>query len=106
MMHRSRALSWLIALLMVALMLALPMLALAQPGNDVGDVIATLVSSAFSLVCCIGWFVLNIAILIWVFQDANKRGVNGLLWALIVFFAGIVGLLLYFALGRSSGKRY
>jgi hypothetical protein len=105
MRSRVQLLARLVPLLVLLAMLALPMLALGQPGNDATDVFGALVSSAFSLVCCIGWFVLNIAILIWVYRDANRYGANGLLWALIVFFAGIVGLLLYFALGRNSGSR-
>jgi len=41
------------------------------------------------------WFVIGILILIWVYQDAESRGMNGLLWAIIVFFLSIVGLILY-----------
>lgn len=41
------------------------------------------------------WFVIGILILIWVYQDAESRGMDGLLWALIVFFLNIIGLILY-----------
>ena len=41
------------------------------------------------------WFVLGILILIWVYQDAESRGMNGLLWAIIVFFLSVIGLLIY-----------
>lgn len=43
----------------------------------------------------LAWFVIGILILIWVYQDAESRGMNGLLWAVIVFFLSIIGLILY-----------
>lgn len=41
------------------------------------------------------WFVIGILILIWVYRDAESRGMDGLLWALIVFLLNIIGLILY-----------
>ena len=41
------------------------------------------------------WFLIGILILIWVYQDAESRGMDGLLWAIIVFFLNIIGLILY-----------
>jgi uncharacterized membrane protein YhaH (DUF805 family) len=86
--------------LVVGLLLALPLAVFAQ-SDDAGMAFG-LASSALSLVCCVAWFIINIFILIWVYNDANKRGANGLLWALIVLVAGILGLLLYFAVGRNQ----
>ena len=40
-------------------------------------------------------FALLIAILVWVYRDAEKRGMNGVLWALVVFVGHIVGLVIY-----------
>jgi RNA polymerase subunit RPABC4/transcription elongation factor Spt4 len=37
-----------------------------------------------------------IAITVWVYKDAEKRGMSGALWALVVFFAHLIGLLVYF----------
>lgn len=51
------------------------------------------------VVIWIVWLVLAI----WVYKDAKKRGMNGILWALIVFFLGIIGLIIYL-LVRSSNK--
>ena len=47
------------------------------------------------------WFVIGILILIWVYQDAESRGMDGLLWALIVFFLNIIGLVLYLVVRES-----
>jgi hypothetical protein len=38
---------------------------------------------------------ISVSLTIWVFQDANKRGMNGIIWGLVVFIAGLIGLVLY-----------
>ena len=86
--------------MVIGFMLALPLVAMAQ--DDGGGMFGALFASATSLICCVAWFVVNIAILIWVYQDANKRGANGILWAIIILIAGLLGLLLYFAVGRNQ----
>ena len=48
---------------------------------------ATLVS----LVLLIIW----IFVIVWVYRDAESRGMNGILWALLVFIGNIIGLLIY-----------
>lgn len=40
-------------------------------------------------------FALLIVILVWVYRDAEQRGMNGVLWALIVFIGHLVGLVIY-----------
>ena len=41
-------------------------------------------------------FVVNIAILVWVARDAKARGIdNAVAWMLLVFFAGVPGLVIY-----------
>lgn len=43
-----------------------------------------------------------IAIPLWVYSDAKQHSDQSpLLWALVAFFGGILGLLLYFLLGRN-----
>ena len=42
------------------------------------------------------WIVLGI----WVYRDAGKRGMSGILWFLIVFFLGIIGLIIYFVVRK------
>ena len=36
-----------------------------------------------------------IAVVVWVYRDAEKRGLNGAVWALVVFFAHVIGLVIY-----------
>jgi hypothetical protein len=40
-------------------------------------------------------FVIWIVIIFWVYNDAERRGMSGILWALLVFIGNIVGLLIY-----------
>lgn len=40
--------------------------------------------------------IISVAIGIWVYKDANKRGMSGVMWLLIVMVAGLVGLIIYF----------
>jgi RNA polymerase subunit RPABC4/transcription elongation factor Spt4 len=42
-----------------------------------------------------------IAVVVWVYKDAEKRGLAGVLWALLVFFTHFIGLIIY-VLIRSS----
>jgi len=42
-----------------------------------------------------------IAVIVWVYRDAESRGMGGAVWALIVFFTHLIGLLVY-AVVRSS----
>jgi len=41
-------------------------------------------------------FLVWVAIIVWVYKDAERRGMSGPLWALIVFFVHLIGLLIYF----------
>ena len=36
-----------------------------------------------------------LAVVVWIYRDAEQRGMNGVLWALLVFVGNIVGLLIY-----------
>jgi len=47
--------------------------------------------SIFSLVLLVLW----IAVIVWVYRDAERRGMNGVLWALLVLIGSIIGLLIY-----------
>ncbi|TLZ51636.1 MAG: zinc ribbon domain-containing protein [Methanobacteriota archaeon] len=33
---------------------------------------------------------------IWVYRDAESRGMNGVLWLLVVLVAGLIGIIIYF----------
>jgi RNA polymerase subunit RPABC4/transcription elongation factor Spt4 len=51
------------------------------------------------------WGLIQIGLAIWVGFDANRRGLNGLLWGLLVFFTGIVGLIVYLLIGPTMAQR-
>jgi hypothetical protein len=36
-----------------------------------------------------------IVVMVWVFRDAESRGMNGLLWALLIFVGNVIGLIIY-----------
>lgn len=46
---------------------------------------------SFSLLFVIIW----LAVILWVYKDAERRRMSGLLWALLVFIGNLVGLLIY-----------
>lgn len=39
--------------------------------------------------------VLWIAVILWIYRDAESRGMNGLLWALLVFIGNLIALIVY-----------
>lgn len=50
------------------------------------------------------FLVFAIVLPLWVYSDAQENSPHsGMLWALVVFFSGIVGLILYVILGRQTG---
>lgn len=63
--------------------------------ND-GDAAGCLACGGFFLALSVGLFVANIAMLVWVARDARNRGMDGaVLWMLLVFFTGPIGLIIY-----------
>lgn len=91
----TRSLAALCVVILIALVvLAAPSgLALAQRGN--GDVAASIAGAGISLLCCPAWFIINILLLVWVYNDAKNRGENGAMWALIVLVGGIIGIIFW-----------
>jgi len=47
--------------------------------------------SVFSLVLLVIW----ILVIVWVYRDAERRGMNGILWALLVLIGNLIGLIIY-----------
>jgi hypothetical protein len=45
---------------------------------------------------------LQIVLAFWVGMDANRRGMNGLLWGLLVLFTFVVGLLVYLIVAQTT----
>lgn len=61
--------------------------------------------SAFAglfLVFLLLWLVFAIVLPVWVYSDAQQHSDDSpLLWALVAFFGGILGFLLYLIIGRN-----
>jgi len=47
------------------------------------------------LMCLAMWFIIAILIMVWVYKDAESRGMSGVLWLIIVFFLSWIGLIIY-----------
>jgi len=54
--------------------------------------------SIFSIALLIIW----ILVIVWVYRDAERRGMNGVLWALLVLIGSIIGLLIYLIVRSDS----
>ncbi len=63
-----------------------------------GSSLFSLTNSMLSLALLFIW----IFVIVWVYRDAERRGMNGVLWALLVFIGNIIGLLIYLIV-RSDG---
>jgi len=50
-------------------------------------------------------FIVWILVAVWVYKDAKKRKENAALWAIIVFIAGLIGILIWIALRPPIGGR-
>jgi len=55
-------------------------------------------NSMLSLALLIIW----IFVIVWVYRDAERRRMNGLLWALLVLIGNIIGLLIYLIVRSDS----
>ncbi len=63
-------------------------------------IIANLCILAFICIFQIIVLIVIIGLAIWVFKDASSKGQNGLLWAALVFFTGVLGLIIYLVLRK------
>ncbi len=54
------------------------------------------------LVIPLVWFIIAILICIWVYRDAEERGMNGVLWLLIILITGIIGFILYLIIRKEK----
>ena len=53
------------------------------------------------------WFIIFLVIGYFVYQDANKRGMNGLLWWILIIIpmVGIIALVIYVILRETSSQK-
>jgi len=45
--------------------------------------------------CVVIWFIIGILICVWVYRDAQSRGMSGVLWLIVVLLTGLIGLIIY-----------
>ncbi len=58
-------------------------------------------AGAVALLVAILVFVVTVAMIVWTYKDAQKNSSHpAFLWAIVVFLAPLLGLVLYFLLGR------
>jgi hypothetical protein len=57
----------------------------------------------FLFILSLLFLALWIAVIVWVYRDAEKRGMNGFLWALLVFIGNLLALIIYLIV-RFEGK--
>ena len=100
MMRRYRERATLATIFSMALFLILPLVALAQDDGSGLAIFGSLVSCLIGLVALGVW----IAVTVWTYRDAQARGENGILWAVIVFFLGLIGLVIWLVV-RSNKPR-
>ncbi len=48
------------------------------------------------------WFIIAILLCIWVYRDAESRGMSGALWLIIVIISGIIGLIVYLVVRKEK----
>lgn len=48
------------------------------------------------------WFVIGILLCIWVYRDAESRGMSGVLWLIVVLIAGLIGLIIYLVVRKEK----
>lgn len=62
-------------------------------------------AAGFGILVALLLFVAHIALLLWTYSDAQKHSSHpAFLWALVVFLAPLLGIVLYLLLGR-DGQR-
>ncbi|RLF50862.1 MAG: hypothetical protein DRN19_03785 [Thermoplasmata archaeon] len=51
------------------------------------------------------WFIIWLLIGLWAYKDAKSRGdEHAILWFLVVFLLGLIGLIIYLVVGRKERK--
>ena len=94
-MNKSKKLS-IIVLACVLLSVAVSTVASADTNDLTSEEEAAFgLGLALCAVIALIWFIVFIAIAIWVYKDAEKRGSSGALWLVIVILLGIIGIIIW-----------
>lgn len=61
---------------------------------------------ALGLICLVPiiWLVIAILLCIWVYRDAESRGMSGALWLIIVLVAGLLGFIIYLVVRKDKSQ--
>ncbi len=53
--------------------------------------------TVFGALCffLIAWLIIFILVAVWVYRDAESRGMSGALWLIVVILLGLIGLIVY-----------
>ncbi|MCK4836634.1 MAG: zinc ribbon domain-containing protein [Candidatus Aminicenantes bacterium] len=51
------------------------------------------------------FFIIWIMVIVWVYRDAERKGMNGLLWALLVLIGNLIGLIIYLIIRTESRQQ-
>lgn len=49
------------------------------------------------------FFIVGILLCIWVYKDAERRGMSGVLWLIVVLLTSIFGLIIYLVVRKDKG---
>ena len=58
---------------------------------------------AVCLLPVILYYVVAILLCIWVYRDAESRGMGGALWLIVVLLTGLIGLIIYLVVRKPRG---
>ena len=50
------------------------------------------------------WLIVGILICVWVYGDAESRGMNGALWLIIILLGNVIGLIVYLIVRGEKGR--
>ena len=61
--------------------------------------------AAIVILPAIVWFVIAVAVGVWVYRDAESRNMNGAMWLIIGLILGIIGLVVYVIVRRPKADK-
>jgi hypothetical protein len=70
-------------------------------GHSIGGVFSFIPLMVLPLALLALW----IFVCVWVYRDAEERGMNGILWALLVFIGHVIGLIIYLIVRSERAAR-
>ena len=48
------------------------------------------------------WFIIGLVLCIWVYRDAEKRGMSGVMWLIVVLITSFIGLIIYLVVRKDK----